>query len=584
MFSYYYRILKQFVELKCVSKKCLAHLIASAVLRISTALLIPFAASLIIDHLEEGDPVGAYWSLAFFLASALVCLGCSRYNYWAYYKTSNDIHNRLQARILEKVSEFDPGFTADISKAELVATAFNDVDKTRQVPDFFIDCFSSIIGIVFTIIILYFVDWRIGLTASFLLLVTLALFVFHTKRRDHYQTIQREHVDEITSLYSQIIDGYKEVQTLNLKDKLRERHEREKDLWDKYYKKQRIHRDAAVGFTPLILGSGRIFIYFFAAGLILNGEYNVSLLVLVLGYYEEIIERFDLIGETIDEISRASVAIGRLRRLLNYQTPHMLKFGKNRTDDIRGVVEFKSVSFKYEDVPTLAPDGSKLKVPLKKAPSLKRISFRAEPKQLTAIVGKSGSGKSTIFRLLLRLYKAKSGEILLDDTDIYDYTKDVYASNVSIVTQKPFVFDATIRENLNLVDSNKKRQEAACKLVGIHKDIMKFDKGYDTKLELDGSNLSAGEKQLLSLARTLLSRSEVLLFDEVTSSLDPASTARVVEVLKTLKQNHTIIMITHKPELMKLADHLLVIENGRLVAEGAPAALADNPYFTALQK
>ena len=585
MFSYYYRILKQFFELKCLSRKNLVHLIVSAILRILTALLIPFAASLIIDHLEEGDHSGAYWSLAFFLASALIYLACYRYNYWAYYKTSSDIHNRLQIRILEKVAEFDPGFTADISKSELIATAFNDVDKIRQVPDFFIDCASSIIGIMFTIVILYFVDWRIGLTANILLFITLALFIFHTKKRDHYQTIQREHVDEITSLYSQIIDGYKEVQTLNLKDKLRDRHEREKELWDKYQRKQRLHRDAAVGFTPLVLGSGRIFIYLFAASLILGGEYNVSLLVLILGYYEEIIERFDLIGETIDEISRASVGIGRLRRLLNYKTTHMLEFGQNRTDDIVGRVEFKNVSFKYEDLPSQAPDGSALKAPLKKAPSLKRLSFRAEPGEITTIVGKSGSGKSTIFRLLLRLYKAKSGEILLDDTDIYDYTREVYAKNVSIVTQKPFVFDATIRENLNLVDSNKRHQEAACKLAGIHRDIIKLDKGYDTKLVADGSNLSAGEKQLLSLARTLLSHSEVLLFDEVTSSLDPASTARIVEVLKELKKDHTIIMITHKPELMKLSDHLLLIDDGRLVAEGTPSELEkSSPLYRSLQK
>ncbi len=585
MRSYYFQILKHFFELKCVSRKYLVHLSFSALLCVTTFLLVPLAVSEIVNHLSETDYTGAFWSLAFFIASAAFYLLCCHYNYWAYYKNANYIHNSLQNQILEKVTEFDPSFFADISKSELLATAFSDVDKTRQVPDFLLDAISYIVGIMFNIIILCFADLRIGTVSGVIVIISFGLFIFHTKKRDYYLSIQREHVDEITGLYSQMIDGYKEVQTLNLKEKLRESYEREKELWNKYHRKQRLHRDIAAGLIPILLNLGRIVLYIFSANLILSGEYNVAFLVLVLGYYESAITRFDTITECIDQISRCSVGIERIRKLLNYKTPHMLEFGKNNTDDITGVVEFKDVSFKYEEPPKNAPDGSPLKISLKKAPSLKHISFRAAPGEITTIVGKSGSGKSTIFRLLLRLYKANQGEILLDDTDIYDYTKKIYASNVSIVTQKPFVFDMTIRENLNLVDTDKKRQEKACKLAGIHADIMKLEKGYDTPLVADGENLSAGQKQLLSLARTLLSRSEVLLFDEVTSSLDPTSTAKIVSVLKELKKTHTVIMITHKPELMELSDHLIVIDSGRVVAEGKHKdLLKSSPVYRSLQK
>ena len=573
MFRYYSRILKHFFGLKCLNKICTAHLVISAILRTLAFLLIPFAASEIVNHLVEEDFTGVYWSLLFFLGSATLFLVCRHYNYWAYYKTANFVHNHLQLRILDKVTEFDPGFTADISRSELLATAFSDIDKTRQMPDFLIDTVSNLIGMISAVVILCVVEWRVGLVAVALFSIAISRFIYHTKKRDYYLGIQREHVDSITNLYSQIIDGYKEVQTLNLKEKLREQLEDEKTLWDKYHKKQRHHRDAAVGLTPLFLDLGHIALYVLAAGLILGGEYNVSFLVLVIGYYEDIVENFDEVTESIDNMSRCAVGIERLRRLLNYKTPHMLEFGKDSTDDIRGVVEFKDISFKYETPPKSAPDGSALKITPKKFPSLRHVSFKATPGKITGIVGKSGSGKSTIFRLLLRLYKAEKGEILLDDTDIYDYTKKVYATNVSIVTQRPFVFDATIRENLNFIDSNKKHQIAACKKAGVHEDIMKLKDGYDTKLVQDGSNLSAGQKQLLSLACTLLSRSEVLLFDEVTSTLDPASTSRVIEVLEELKKDHTIIMITHKPELMALADNLIVIDGGRIAAEGKPAEL-----------
>lgn len=585
MFKYYYRIIRHFFELKCLNKKWLVHLAVSAILRISVSLVIPFVAALIIDNLETGNYENAYFSLALFFLSAVTFLLCRRYNYWAYYKASNDIHNCLQRHILEKVTEFDPSFTADISKSELIATAFRDIDQASQIPDYFIDFVSNILSTVIAVAILCFVDWRIGIVAGLFLLTTLGSFIRHTKLRDRYLVSQHEHDDEITGLYSQIIDGYKEVQTLNLKAKLQENLELEKKIWNKYYKKQRFHRDFAIGFVPIVLGSGRILLYLFSAGLILSGEYNVSLLILVLGYYEDIISSFDKISETIDEISYSSVAVERLRRLLNYKTPHMDEFGENETDQIAGLVEFKNVSFKYEEPPKFAPDGSKLKTPLKKAPSLKRVSFHAQPGEITALVGKSGSGKSTIFRLLLRLYKINRGEILLDDTNIYDFTKKAYAGNVSIVTQKPFIFDMTIRENLNLVDENRSHQEKVCKFVGIHEDIMKLKKGYDTKLVADGSNLSLGERQLLSLARTLLSGSEVLLFDEVSASLDSTSTARIIKILQELKKHHTVIVITHKPEIMNLADHVVVIDNGEVAAEGIPSELLKNsPAYQALQQ
>lgn len=242
--------------------------------------------------------------------------------------------------------------------------------------------------------------------------------------------------------------------------------------------------------------------------------------------------------------------------------------GKNITDDIFGNVTFKNVSFTYEN--NLILDN---------------ISFNIESNSLTAIVGKSGSGKSTIFRLLLRLYKLDKGNIYIDGTSIYDYSKDVYSSNVSISTQKPFIFNMSIRENLSLVDPNKENQIEACKRVGIHDFIMSLPNGYNTILKEDATDISGGQKQLIALARTLLSKSEILLFDEVTASLDPNTAKQAIKVLKDLKKDHTVIMITHKPQLMKFADKILVIDKGKLVGKGKHKKLLEsNKYYQILQK
>ena len=318
----------------------------------------------------------------------------------------------------------------------------------------------------------------------------------------------------------------------------------------------------------MVADIGKFLIYGIMILLIIQGHYDVATLVLIIGYYSNIIAVFTKLTEQVDLISQNRTRIERVYNVLNYKTKNMVKFGKNNNDDIDGSVEFKHVYFTYDKVQTM-----------------KNVSFKIKPNSFTAIVGKSGSGKSTIFRLLLRLYKANKGQILVDDVDIYDYNKEVYATNVSIVTQKPFIFDMSIRDNLNLVDNDHEKQIVACKRVGIHDYIESLPDGYNTKLLSDAQNFSSGQKQLLALARTLLSRSEILLFDEVTSSLDINTSAEIMEIMHDLKKDHTILMITHKPQLMKMADDILVIDHGKIVGRGPHKKLVkENKYYQVLQK
>ena len=399
-------------------------------------------------------------------------------------------------------------------------------------------------------------------------LIAIYALGFNIKKRDYYLSFQRKHQDDISSLMGQILDGDREIKAFNMEESLNNYLEKYKKVWRRNYFKTRKYNDNFYVLVPTILGFGKIGIYFILAFLILNGSYDVSILVLVIGYYENIQNEFTKLSDKLDEFSANSIRLGRVYKLLNYKTKNMLDFGDNNNDYIKGKVEFKNVSFMYE-----------------KQEILKNVSFEIPPQSFTAIVGKSGSGKSTIFRLLLRLYKANKGTILLDDDSIYNYTKEVYSSNVSIVTQKPFIFDMSIRENLNLVDSNHEHQIEACKRVGIHDYIMSLKDGYNTKLVADAENISNGQKQLIALARTLLSKSEVLLFDEVTSSLDINTSKHVMNILKDLKRDHTILMITHKPALMKMADDVIVINHGKLVGRGKHKdLLKDNKYYQILQK
>lgn len=564
----YFLIGKNYFGLGANSKKNLFHLGFSALLRNAIKLTLPFIASVIVEYATEGNFQTAMIWAGIFLAASLAYLLAHHYNYIAYKDNSIFVHNTLQQRILEKVARLDENFTRDMSVSFIINSGFADVGKIQTVPDYLFDAVTNVLSIIASIVILISVDTYIGVAALALGVLSTWLFSRNVKKRDAYLAKQQKHQDKIVGLFGQVIDGGKEIRSFDMEDDLNEYLNKYKKDWRVDYFKKRKYNNYAHVIAPALLGLGRIVVYFITAGLILSGQYSVATLVLVVGYYEDIQSQFDKLIVKLAEVSSIAPRIDRVHEILNYQTENMLEFGDNRKDDIKGGIRFIDVSFAYE-----------------KQEMLKNINFNIEPHSFTAIVGKSGNGKSTIFRLLLRLYKINKGSILLDDINIYDFSKDVFPGVVSIVTQKPFIFDMSIRENLNLVDSNQENQIAACKRVGVHDYIMSLKDGYNTRLISDAENMSGGEKQLLAFARTLLAKAEILLFDEVTSNLDTNTSKQIFRIMQNLKKDHTVLVITHNPELMKMADDIIVINAGKMVGRGTHNSLMrSNKYYRILQK
>lgn len=568
MIKKYYLIVKKYFSLGANNKKCLIHLFISALLSNTSFLLIPYFAAKIIEYATKTDyKMAGIYALIYLISSLLYTL-CQHYNYVSYKNNSLYTHNKLQKLIMDKVTTYDENFTKTISVPYIINTSFKDVGEIMQIPDQLFDSITEFITIVIALIILSNVNIYIGISTIILNILSLYALNKNMIKRDYNLTRQRKYEDNISGLMGQVLDGNKEIKSFNMKEDIKSYLNDYKKKWKKSYFIKRNYEDHIYVLVPTILGFGKILIYLILIYLILNGKYDVATLVLVIGYYENIQTKFENLYDCLDNISANSTRVDRAFNVLNYKTKNMLNFGENKNDDINGEIEFKHISFTYE-----------------KQQTMKNVSFKIPPRSFTAIVGKSGSGKSTIFRLLLRLYKANKGEILIDNESIYDYSKEVYSSNVAIVTQKPFIFDMSIKDNLSLIDSNRKNQIEACKRAGVHDYIMSLKDGYNTKLFGDAENISTGQKQLIALARTLLSRSEILLFDEVTSSLDMNTSKQILDILMDLKKDHTVLMITHKPELMKMADEIIVIDHGRLVGIGSHKHLMKhNKYYQQLQK
>jgi ATP-binding cassette subfamily B protein len=529
---------------------------------------LPFFASMIVEYASIGDYEGAFWNLGFFGACFATFILVRHWNFMVYSANAIYVHNTLQHLVLEKVSSFNEGFSSDISSGFITNTAFNDIDGAKAVDSSLANIISYVIIVMASIVMIFITNSYIGLFTLAVNILAIFLMSKNLAKRDYYLANQREEQDKVVNLFNQVVEGSKEVQSFNMDQDLDEYLEGYKKSWNYAHFAKRKYQDRVFVHLPMFLKFGNIAIYAVLIYLIMRGDYGLGSLVLVIGYYKEAQNRSEKLFAQLEDFSSLGTKVSRIRKILNYKTQHMLAFGANELDNIDGRIEFQDVSLAYE-----------------KQVVLKNASFEIKPNSFVAIVGKSGSGKSTIFKILLRLYKIKSGQVLLDGVDINDFTKDAYASNISIVNQKPFVFNMSIRDNLNLVDPNTDNQIAACQKVGVHDFIMSLPQGYNTKLTQDATNISGGQKQLISIARTLLSRSEILLFDEVTSILDHDTTKRTVSIMKSLKKHHTILMITHKPNLMRMADRIIVVDHGRIVGNGKHKDLMRyNKYYKILQK
>lgn len=244
---------------------------------------------------------------------------------------------------------------------------------------------------------------------------------------------------------------------------------------------------------------------------------------------------------------------------LNYEND---TFGDIEDHEIKGTIEFKDVTFEYN----------------KGTPALNNVSFLIENNKKTAIVGASGSGKTTIFNLINRFYKINSGEITIDGINISEFTEQTLTGKIAVVRQNPFIFNESIMDNLKLANHVATDEDIfnACKSAYIHDYISSLPNGYNTKVGENGVTLSGGQKQRLAIARALLKSTSIILFDEATSALDNESQHYIKKAINDLSKDRTIIIIAHRLSTIIDCDNILVLENSKIVGSGSHEFLIKN--------
>lgn len=550
MVQEYYYFIKEYLLLAELKMKYVIVNILSAFFYKGCSICLPLVGSLIIKYLTNLDAKMAYISLGIFFIVYLLYEIILYINYLIYGFNMNYCYDKMTKKVLAKLVSVDSNFTRIVSKGRLMNSINSDILEIGDMCDQISEFFMGILQIIVVLVIVATINVYLALVFVLFALVYIMIRNRADRKINYYHNKVKVQEDKYTNLLTQIISGLQEIKTFNMLSKLKSKFLIIQKNFTKFYMIKRRHcltRDNDVKIVTYLF---RFILYLVLIYLVFVGKIDVSVLVLVISYHEYLVVYINDLIDSSSTIRETNTAVNRVNDILNYKSD-IVEFGEVDTKDIYGIVEFKNVS-----------------LTIKKVEVLHNINLKIDHNEVVAIVGETGSGKTMMLNLILRLYAPTKGVIKLDNTDILKFNKKVYSDIVSVVNQKPFIFNMSIRKNLDFVDSDITHQIEACKRAGIHDFIETLPNGYNTILRENGSNISGGQKQMISIARTILTDAEVLLLDDITTSLDPDTAKLVPKLVGGLKKDHTIIMVTKKPDLMKVADRIVVLDKGAISAVG----------------
>jgi len=471
--------------------------------------------------------------------------------------SAEGITRRLRNFLFDHIQRLSFAYHSKTPTGDLIERVTSDVDSVRS---FFNEQAIGIGRIVFLFVInfaaIWQLNWKLALASivviPIILIVSLWFFKKVTKAYEKYQ----EQEALLSTTLQENLTGVRVVKAFARQEY--EKAKFEKDNWEKFLRGKaflRMHSlfwplsDIACGFQ--MLGG---FIY--AAILAIHGEITVGTYPAYVGLVVWLIWPMRNLGRIIVQTSTGLVSYGRLMEIVKQEREPLTEGRVQAQGPARGEIVFENVSFQYED---------------SSANVIKDVSFRVLPGQSVALLGSTGSGKTSLVNLLPRFHEYTDGHILLDGAELKDYPRQYLRRQIGIVEQEPFLFSRSIGENITYGvgrDVPQEEIEAAAQAAAIHEVILTFPDGYKTLVGEKGVTLSGGQRQRIAIARTLLKNPRILILDDSTSSVDTETEAEIRAALNRLMENRTTFIIAHRIQSVMNADLILVMDKGAVVQMG----------------
>lgn len=479
--------------------------------------------------------------------------------------TSEGIARRLRNYIFDHIQRLSFSYHDKTNTGELIQRATSDVDAIRRFFALEAVGFGRVI-FLFSInfVAIFILNAQLALLSVIVVPVIVIMSYFFFKRITvAYESYQEQEAALSTTLQENLT-GVRVVKAF-----ARQEYEREKfedDNQERYQRGRKLIRLHSLYWplSDILAGAQMITGFFIGAMMTINGTITLGTYMAYSGMVIWIIWPMRMLGRLIVQMSQALVSYDRVTQVVKEKRESLTQGSHTPAAGTRGDLIFDDVSFAYDGAATV----------------LHNISFHCRPGQKIALLGSTGSGKTTLVNLLPRFYEVTSGRLLLDGVEINQYPRYYLRQQIGIVEQEPFLFSRTLRENIGYSVGRAVSDEevvAAAKAAAIHDVILSFPDGYNTLVGERGVTLSGGQKQRITIARTLLKDPRLLILDDATSSVDTETEAVIREALRTLMENRTTFIIAHRIQSVMEADLILVLDKGRIVQKGTHAELVGQP-------
>lgn len=547
----------------------------AAIANTATLMLLRY---LVDDVLLQPDAVPNFRAAVLNVALAFIVLtvfrgGFSFLSGTLAAQTAEGIALRLKDFAFDHLQHLSFLYHDKMQTGELIQRVTSDIDALRR---FFAEQAIGIGRIVFLFIVnfvaLLMLHWQLAIISVIVIpvIIMLSLFFFGklSKAWDEFQTQE----GKLSAALQENLSGVRVVKAFARQQHEVERFEHENKERYRLGVRFTMMHSAYWPITDMLTGAQAVLGYYLAAMLVINngvatlgpitltGEFTLGMFIAYSAMIWWIIEPVRNLGRLIVQMSTGLVSYDRVMEIIREDRELIGKDDPAPIDNLYGNIIFENVSFAYEDG----------------QPVLKDISFEVTSGQTIALLGSTGSGKTSLVSLLPRFYDYDAGSIRLEGNELRDYPKRFLRANIGIVEQEPFLFSRTIRENITYGVPGEVSDEdviKAAKAAAVHEVIMTFPDAYQTMVGERGVTLSGGQKQRIALARTLLKNPQILILDDATSSVDTRTEYAIREALNTLMQNRTSFIIAHRIQSVMTADLILVMDKGEIVQRGTHDSL-----------
>lgn len=544
-------IKRMFPYIKPVWKQVLAAALCS----IPLAAIKGYQAYLVKDIIDKGFGPEATRGDAYNLAAILFGLAIFNYpfRYYHFFGMKYAVERvtcNIRERIFEKFQGLPVSFFVNNKQGNLLARTIDDTKLFSESFQHLIALFREPLTAVVLLGVAFYHDWY--LTLVMLVVTPLFIFIFSLtgKLVRRYSDSVQDYVAQMTHDIAEGLSGQKIIKAFNLQDYMVKRLHRSQIDYLKYRRKALVAEEHSHPLTELIGALGFSLVIIMAYQRISAGELSTGGFISFVAALALVMDPIRKYSDANVKINRARAAGNRLFSILNLENEE--DDGAIELTDFKDKIEFKNVSFSYGEKQVL-----------------KNLSFELKKGQRLGLAGLSGSGKSTVIALLLRLYNIDSGQILIDGRDLKDYTIESIRSFFSLVSQDIFLFNDSVKENLITgLEYDQEQIDEALRVSYADEFIHQLENGLETKIGDRGLKLSGGQSQRLTIARAFLKSSPVMLFDEATSALDNESEKVVQAALDKLSGQKTVLAVAHRLSTIQDYDQIIVLKEGEKVEQG----------------